>query len=140
MTFTERYGPWAVIAGASEGTGRAFAHKIAGLGLNCILVARREGPLDALAQEIRAGHGVECITAGVDLSAAAVDGIPRSGNTLPSAACRFLPISLRLRRWPGSASNDCRMDPFTIGGKRTTRPAMDRVRPLRGGIACWRST
>jgi uncharacterized protein len=76
MRFAERYGPWAVIAGASEGTGRAFAHKIASMGLNCILVARREGPLNALAQEIRAGHGVECITAGVDLSAAAaVDGI-----------------------------------------------------------------
>ena len=65
--FKAQYGPWALIAGASEGTGRAFAHKIASLGLNCILVARREGPLNALAQEIRAGHGVECMTAGVDL-------------------------------------------------------------------------
>lgn len=69
MTFAERYGPWAVIAGASEGTGRAFAHKIASEGVNCILLARREGPLATLAQEITAQHGVECVTASVDLSA-----------------------------------------------------------------------
>ena len=44
MTFAERYGPWAVIAGASEGTGRAFARKIAAEGVRCILIARREAP------------------------------------------------------------------------------------------------
>ena len=70
MNFAERYGPWAVIAGASEGTGRAFARQIAGKGLKCFLIARREGPLDALAAEIRALHGVECATASVDLYAA----------------------------------------------------------------------
>jgi short-subunit dehydrogenase len=69
VNFTERYGPWAVIAGASEGTGRAFARKVAAKGLNCILIARREGPLAALAEEIRAESGVECITCVVDLSA-----------------------------------------------------------------------
>jgi len=41
MSFVERYGPWAVVAGASEGTGRAFARKIASNGVPCILVARR---------------------------------------------------------------------------------------------------
>jgi uncharacterized protein len=70
MSFAERYGPWAVIAGASEGTGRAFAQRTASLGLNSILIARREGPLKALAEEIRARHGVECVTASVDLFAA----------------------------------------------------------------------
>lgn len=81
MTFAAKYGPWALITGASEGTGSAFARRLAGEGLNCILVARREGPLQGLAEEIRA-KGVECVTASVDLSAldatdrivAAVDG------------------------------------------------------------------
>ena len=76
MSFAERYGPWAVIAGASEGTGRAFAHQIARQGLHCVLIARREGPLNALAAEIRAAHGVDCVAAGVDLCAAdAIDAI-----------------------------------------------------------------
>lgn len=69
MDFAERYGPWAVIAGGSEGTGRAFARKIAASGVNCILIARREGPLAAVAEEIRNESGVECIIVPVDLSA-----------------------------------------------------------------------
>ena len=69
MNFNERYGPWAVIAGASEGTGRAFALRLARHGLNCVLIARRAGPLAALADEIRAASGVECITCVADLAA-----------------------------------------------------------------------
>lgn len=66
--FTERYGPWALVAGASEGTGASFARQLAEKGLNLILVARREGPLQALANDIAATHGVECVTASIDLS------------------------------------------------------------------------
>jgi short-subunit dehydrogenase len=69
MMLAERYGPWAVIAGASEGTGRAFAHELAAQGINCILVARRQEPLTKLANEIRTRHSVECITATIDLAA-----------------------------------------------------------------------
>lgn len=68
MKLIEKYGPWAVITGASEGTGAAFAHRLADEGINLILVARREGPLENLASEIRA-KGVDCVTASVDLSA-----------------------------------------------------------------------
>ena len=68
--FAERYGPWAVIAGASEGTGRAFARQIAAKGVRCILIARREAPLLALAQEIQVESGVECVTASINLAAA----------------------------------------------------------------------
>ena len=68
MSFAERYGPWAVVAGASEGTGRAFARKIASNGVPCVLIARREGPLAALAEEIRAESGLVCATAAIDLT------------------------------------------------------------------------
>lgn len=69
MSFRARYGPWALITGASEGTGAAFARQIAAEGVNLILVARREGPLATLADEMR-GQGVECVTASIDLSSA----------------------------------------------------------------------
>jgi short-subunit dehydrogenase len=65
----KQYGPWALIAGASEGTGASFANQLAAKGLNLILIARREAPLALLAQGIQARHGVECVTASVDLSA-----------------------------------------------------------------------
>lgn len=67
--FAAKYGPWALIAGASEGTGASFARQLAEKGLNLILVARREGPLEQLALELRSAHGVECVTASIDLSA-----------------------------------------------------------------------
>ena len=67
MNFAERYGPWAVIAGASEGTGLEFARQIAAEGGNCVLIARREGPLSALAEELRSQHNIECLTLSVDL-------------------------------------------------------------------------
>jgi short-subunit dehydrogenase len=69
MSFADRYGPWALIAGASEGTGASFARQLAEKGFNLILVARRQGPLEALAGEIRAERGVQCVTASIDLSA-----------------------------------------------------------------------
>lgn len=49
----ERYGPWALIAGASEGIGGAFARALAKEGLNLVLVARRREPLEALAKELQ---------------------------------------------------------------------------------------
>ena len=67
MSFAERYGPWAVVAGASEGTGRSFARAIAARGVPSFLVANG-GPLEETAAEIRRDFGVECRAVRVDLS------------------------------------------------------------------------
>ena len=63
-----RYGPWALIAGASDGVGAEFARRTAGAGINCVLVARRLHLLEQLARELRTQHGVEVITQSLDLS------------------------------------------------------------------------
>src|SRR5271170_5759167 len=52
--FAEKYGPWAVIAGGSEGIGASFARKLAHQGVNVVLLARKPEPLDEVAREIRA--------------------------------------------------------------------------------------
>jgi short-subunit dehydrogenase len=52
MNFAERYGPWALVAGASEGLGAAFATELSRRGLNLILIARRPEPLAALAASL----------------------------------------------------------------------------------------
>lgn len=50
--FAERYGPWAVVAGASDGTGSAFATELARRGVNLVLVARRRHLLEELAGQL----------------------------------------------------------------------------------------
>lgn len=65
-----RFGPWAIVTGASSGIGREFAHQLAASGLNVVLVARRVDALEALGQELASKFGIAYRVVGVDLSAA----------------------------------------------------------------------
>ena len=67
--FQARYGPWALIAGGSEGIGRSFAIQLAERGLDLLLVARRDGPLEETAAEIRERFGIQVVTQALDLTA-----------------------------------------------------------------------
>jgi short-subunit dehydrogenase len=62
--FRAKYGPWAVVAGASDGTGAAFAEELARRGVNVVLVARR----GALLEEVAARLDVETRVVVLDLS------------------------------------------------------------------------
>jgi uncharacterized protein len=68
MTFASKYGPWALVCGASDGVGAAFAEGIAERGVNVVLVARRQGVLDEVAAGIKGRTGVETRTLAVDLA------------------------------------------------------------------------
>lgn len=61
-----RYGPWALVIGGSEGVGAEFARQLAADGFGLVLVARKPGPLNELAGELRAG-GAEVRTLSADL-------------------------------------------------------------------------
>src|ERR1700710_1475146 len=58
---------WALVAGASEGIGAAFARELAASGHALVLIARRPEPLEALAVELRVG-GRQVETLAVDLA------------------------------------------------------------------------
>jgi len=63
-----RYGPWAVVAGGSEGVGRAFATQLADAGLNLVLIARKPVALEETAELCRA-RGVQVRPLALDLTA-----------------------------------------------------------------------
>lgn len=66
--FTRRYGPYAFVAGASEGLGECFAHGVAARGLNVLVAARRQAELERVAADIRARHGVQAVAVPLDLA------------------------------------------------------------------------
>lgn len=81
MNLKQKYGTTALIAGASEGLGAAFATYLASQGMDLVLVARRPEPLKKLADTLQAKYRVNttcivCDLAGIN----ATDQIQRALN------------------------------------------------------------
>lgn len=69
----EQYGPWALIAGGSEGIGLCFAEQLAAAGINLVLLARRPKPLQAAQTQLQEQYAVEVRTHSVDLTSAGLE-------------------------------------------------------------------
>ncbi len=78
-TMKSKYGPWALVTGASSGIGREFSNQLAANGLNIALAARRKNALELLAKELKTEHQVETRVIESDLSQ------PGSAKTLAEA-------------------------------------------------------
>lgn len=66
--FKERYGPVALVTGASSGIGWAFAEELATRGFDLVLAARRTDRLEELAAKLKAAHGTNTQLCQSDLS------------------------------------------------------------------------
>jgi uncharacterized protein len=75
MAFRERYGPWALVTGASAGIGAEFAVQLAGMGLNLVLLARRKQRMEDLAQQLESRNKIRTKMILADL--AQPDFLPR---------------------------------------------------------------
>jgi short-subunit dehydrogenase len=66
--FLARYGPWALVTGATRGIGASFAHQLAVRGFNLVLVARQAQPLAVSAKALAQRHSIEVVTIDTDLA------------------------------------------------------------------------
>jgi short-subunit dehydrogenase len=108
----EKYGPWAVIAGGSEGIAECFARRLANAGLNLVLIARKPEPLEKLADDLRTKNGIQVRPLQLDLTDSNLldrvreitDDIEvglliyNAGN--PSGLGRFTERTLEQATWP----------------------------------------
>lgn len=59
LRLRSKYGPWALVTGASSGIGKSIAENLAASGFNLVLVARRKQELLRLAEEFHNRHDIE---------------------------------------------------------------------------------
>jgi len=86
--FRERFGPWAVVAGGSDGIGAAFAEELARRGLDVALIARSESKLEATAARVRA------VRAGAQVRLLRLDLTDRALGTQVAQATAGLDVGL----------------------------------------------
>lgn len=77
--FGTRYGPVALVTGASSGIGRSFAVALAERGLDLVLTARRVERLEQLAADLKGAHGTSVTVLPADL------GDPGAGQRILAA-------------------------------------------------------
>lgn len=63
-----KFGPWAIVTGASSGIGEEFSRQLAANGLNIVLVARRLELLKELGQNLEKEFRIRCRAVQADLS------------------------------------------------------------------------
>ena len=65
--FLNRYGNWALVAGAAEGLGEAYCHVLAEKGINLIMLDKEKKSMDILANKLEKGKDIEIIRLEMDL-------------------------------------------------------------------------
>jgi short-subunit dehydrogenase len=80
MRFAKRYGPWAVVVGASEGIGAEYVRLLAQRGLDLVLVSLPQDPLDDVVRSAEAA-GRTCVPVSGDVGhAATLDAVSDACN------------------------------------------------------------
>lgn len=68
ISLNSKYGPWAIVTGASSGIGCEAASLLGSGGLNLVLVARREDKLEALSEELKRSYEIDTLVLPLDLA------------------------------------------------------------------------
>ena len=68
MDFKEKYGPWALVTGASRGIGQAFCAELAKKQFHLVMVARNQRSLEKLAHQLEEEFHIQTLPVAVDLT------------------------------------------------------------------------
>ena len=66
--FKQKYGPWALVTGASSGIGKSISEQLAQRGLDLVVVARNQSNLETLKNDLETKYGIQVETIAEDLS------------------------------------------------------------------------
>jgi NADP-dependent 3-hydroxy acid dehydrogenase YdfG len=83
----KKYGQWAIVTGASDGIGKAFAIELAAKGFSLVLVARRLELLEQLGKELSTKHSIEYKAISLDFSLSTATWV------LPWSAARLMAMA-----------------------------------------------
>ena len=84
----ERYGTWALVAGAAEGLGEGFCTILAANGFSLILVDHNAGAMQHLALRLREEHRIETVELYLDLADPGAAG--QCLGAMASGGCRLM--------------------------------------------------
>jgi short-subunit dehydrogenase len=68
VDFKDKYGPYALVAGGSDGLGFAYAKALARRGLDLILIARGQERLQTAAEQLRDAYHIDVVTIAADMA------------------------------------------------------------------------
>lgn len=88
QSFKDKYGTWALVAGAAEGLGEAFSRALATRGMNLLMADHQEERMESLARQLEAGFGIDTRRLVVDLADAGAAGTLTSESA--ELDCRLL--------------------------------------------------
>ncbi|TGZ72633.1 hypothetical protein CRM22_001968 [Opisthorchis felineus] len=84
----KKAGKWAIVTGATDGIGKAYARELAKDGLNIMLISRSQEKLDKVSKEIKDQFHVDTKTVACDFTRTDIyEALEQEINTLPSIAC-----------------------------------------------------
>ncbi|GAA55416.1 estradiol 17-beta-dehydrogenase 12 [Clonorchis sinensis] len=84
----KKAGEWAIVTGATDGIGKAYARELAKDGLNIMLISRNQEKLDKISEEIKDQFHVDTKTVACDFTQTDIyEALEQEINTLPSIAC-----------------------------------------------------
>jgi short-subunit dehydrogenase len=67
-SFKEKYGPWAIVVGSAEGLGEAYSRALAKRKLNLVMVDRKAGLMQKVAESLEKAYGIQTRCLELDLS------------------------------------------------------------------------